>query len=111
MSRVSFRKIMLVAAGALSLCAQGILLIPTALSFFLRYLVRSSLAGEVSGIILFALAVLLFALIGFHPNHDKQRQRINGMLLVTQVCTVLGIYILLGDLAPGERGAGFVLSS
>src|SRR5512144_2899756 len=113
MLRSSFGKIMLIAAGALSLLAQGILLIPTTLGFLLRFRNsdKSSFTSGGSGALLFGLAVLLFATIIFQSAKDRQRWRSNGILLATQVFAALGIYFLLDGFAPGERGAGFVLSS
>ncbi len=114
MSRSSFKNIILITAGTLSLLAQGILLVPTAPGFILRYLngTWSSFASEASGAVLFALAILLFLIISFQTGKDRQKQRMNGILLATQIVAVLVIYFLLGKgFAPSERGAGFLLSS
>ncbi|HSA99597.1 MAG TPA: GAF domain-containing protein, partial [Anaerolineales bacterium] len=67
--------------------------------------------SKASGAILFALAILLFFVISFLSAKDWQRRRVNVILLVTQIFTVLGIYFLLDGLTPGERGGGFLLSS
>ncbi|MBN2115021.1 MAG: GAF domain-containing protein [Anaerolineales bacterium] len=113
MSRAPFRKIILIAAGTLSLLAQGILLIPTALGFLLRHLNSrwSSFTSGANGAVLFALAVLLFFIVSFQSAKNRHQRRANGILLAVQIFAVLGIYFLLDGFTPGERGAGFLLSS
>jgi len=109
MSQLSFRKIILIAAGILSLVAQGILLIPTALEFFLQYF---SIWGSIMiGAALFALSIFLFIIV-IRSQFTKhiQEWRANGMLLATQAFTALGIFFLVDGFASRERGTGFLLS-
>lgn len=111
MSQSSFRKFILVAAGILSLLAQGILLIPTAPGFFLRPLNRAW-SSLTTGALLFALSVFLFIIIiGFQTAKDRQKQFINATLLATQIFAVLAIYFLLDGLTASVRGTGFLVSS
>ncbi len=100
---------MLIVAGTLSLLAQGILIVPTALDFFLRNMRWGS---GTTGAVLFAFSIVLFV-ITISPTSAKnqQKQRMNWILLATQILAALGIYLLLDGFAPGERGAGFLLSS
>ncbi|RPJ28544.1 MAG: HD domain-containing protein [Chloroflexi bacterium] len=109
MLQSSFRKIILIAAGTLSLLAQGILFIPTALGLFSESL-NSAWISFTSGAVLFALAVGLFVIIGSQSATDRQRRRVSSILLATQIFAVLGIYFLLDGFSASERGAGFLLS-
>jgi putative nucleotidyltransferase with HDIG domain len=103
MSRSSFRMMMLIAAGTLSLVAQGILFIPI------------TIVGRNTnvGVVLFALSIfLLIFLISSHSANNASRWHVNGILLATQAFTAIGIYFLLnGDgFASSARGTGFLLS-
>src|ERR1051326_3601402 len=109
MSRLPFRKAMLVVAGTLSLVAQGLLFIPTVLaSLSSSHLWKSAVLGGA----LFALSILLFIAV-LSPQFIRRRRewRTDGILLATQVFTVLGIYFLLDGVDSGERGVGFLLGS
>ena len=109
MPQLLFRKAFPIAAGTLSLIAQGILLIPTTLGIFLRYLSRGGSLAIGAG--LFAISVFLFIFVMSSQFTEHPREwRANGLLLTTQVFTVIGIYCLSGGFASSERGAGFLFS-
>ncbi|HLO31624.1 MAG TPA: HD domain-containing phosphohydrolase [Anaerolineales bacterium] len=98
------------AAGTLSLIAQGFLLIPAILGF------SSQPPGSVwrsiaIGAALFAVSIFLF-IVSFSFQFAKHRRewRANGVLLATQVLTAVGIYFLLDGVGSDERGTGFLLS-
>jgi putative nucleotidyltransferase with HDIG domain len=103
MLRSSFRMIILIAAGTLSLVAQGILFIPI-----------SKIGSNVTiGVTLFAFSIfLLIFLISSYSVINGSKWHVNGALLATQTFTAIGIYFLLnGDgFASSARGAGFLLS-
>lgn len=103
MSRSSFRMMILITAGTLSLVAQGILFIP----------ITTVVGNTIIGVVLFALSIfLLIALISSHSAENGSRWHVNGTLLATQAFTAIGIYFLLnGDgFASSARGTGFLLS-
>lgn len=101
------RKLILISAGALSLAAQGLVLLPQTLP----YAGASGNAGLL-GLVLFGLALFVFmGPIGSQFSWHRREWRANRILLVTQVITVSGIYFLLDGMSPNERGAGFLLSS
>jgi putative nucleotidyltransferase with HDIG domain len=110
MSRLSFKKTLLIAAGVLSLLAQGIMLIPTSLGFLLPSFIPW---GSVAiGAAFFVFSMILFIVIISRQFAKKRLEwRANGVLLLTQALTAIGIYLLLDGFAPRERGAGFLLSS
>ena len=61
MSRLSFKKTLLIVAGALSLLAQGILLLPKSLGFLLQsFIPWGSVA---TGAALFVFSIILFIVI------------------------------------------------
>jgi putative nucleotidyltransferase with HDIG domain len=111
MSQSSFRKFALLAAGTLSVAAQGILLNPTRSGFLPQYFNRSW--GSVAiGAALFALSMFLFiAIISSRSIKNGSGWRANRVLLAIQAFTAIGIYLLLDSVDSGERGAGFLLSS
>ena len=110
MSRLSYKKIFLIAAGAFSLLAQGILLLPKTLAFILEPF--TGWGSVAIGATLFIFSMFLFILIISRQfNRHQLEWRANGMLVLTQAVTVIGIYLLLDGLAPRERGAGFLLTS
>ncbi len=107
MSQLSFRKALLIAAGTLSLVAQGIMLIPISLGSFM-----SASGSFTIGVTLFALSIFLFlAVIRWHSVKNESNWRVNGVLLATQTFTAIGIYLLLEGFASNQRGPGFLLSS
>jgi putative nucleotidyltransferase with HDIG domain len=98
---------MLIAAGALSLAAQGLLLIPESLQID-----PNSGAAATTGFILFALSIFLFGIpIVLQFTKQAREWRPNGLLLTTQVFTAAGMFYLLDGVAPGQREAGFLMSS
>ena len=109
MSRLSFKKTLLIAAGVLSLLAQGILLLPKSLGFLLKSFIPG---GSVAiGAAFFVFSMILFIIIISRQLAKKRLEwRANGILLLTQALTAIGIYLLLDGFAPRERGAGFLLS-
>ncbi|HSL42044.1 MAG TPA: HD domain-containing phosphohydrolase [Anaerolineales bacterium] len=107
MSQLSFKKVILIAAGTLSLAAQGLLLIPQTLRNS-----QNTTDAAITGFVLFALAIFLFGYpIASQFARQAREWRPNGMLLSTQIFTAAGMYFLLDGIAPGQRGAGFLLSS
>jgi len=94
----------------MSLLAQSILLTPKSLGFVLQSFFSR---GKVAiGVALFVSAMMLFIVI-ISRQFAKKRLgwRANGILLLTQVLTVIGIYLLLDGFPPRDREAGFLLSS
>src|SRR5215467_11355243 len=110
MSRLSLQKMFLMAAGLLSLLAQGFLLLPESFGSTQKsFLPWGSLAA---GATLFVFAMFLFlSVIGRQFAQRPSEWRVNGILLLTQALTAIGIYLLLEGFAARERGAGFLLSS
>ncbi|HMB22190.1 MAG: HD domain-containing phosphohydrolase, partial [Chloroflexota bacterium] len=108
MSRTSLSKILVVVAGTLSLSAQGILLIPTALGLHNKG--GNIFTSAASGAFLFALAVLLLIVASFRSAADAHTQRANTILLMIQIFALFGIYFLLDGRHPDEAMAGFILS-
>jgi putative nucleotidyltransferase with HDIG domain len=110
MSRFSYKKIILIATGGLSLLAQSFLFTPTLLGF-LPSLKSGSISFAV-GAILFAASVVLYV-ISLSPQFTKHRfeWRTNMILLTTQALTVIGIYPLVDGLALREQETGLLLSS
>jgi hypothetical protein len=94
----------------LSLIAQGVLFIPATLRAFFPYFDSVTNTGTL-GAGLFVLSIFLFiTVIGSQFVKNAWEWRRNGVLLTTQMITVLGIYFLIDGLAADERGAGFLLS-
>jgi putative nucleotidyltransferase with HDIG domain len=111
MSEHSYRKIILIATGTLSLIAQSILLTPTIAGLLLRFLEHRTVSFAI-GSMLFAFAMLLFtSLIGTQFATHRLEWRTNLMLLLTQAFTVIGVYFLVDGLALREQETGFLLSS
>jgi len=111
MSPHSFRKALLIAAGTLSLVAQGVLFIPTTLGLFSKSFNNAWGSGAI-GVILFALSIFLFlAIIRWHSVKNESNWRVNGMLLATQAFTALWIYLWLDGFASNDGRYGFLLSS
>jgi hypothetical protein len=110
MSRLSFKKTLLIAAGILSLLAQGILLLPKSLGFLLQSFTPW---GSIAiGAAFFVFSMILFiVIISRQFAKTRLEWRANGILLLTQALTAIGIYLLLDGFASRERGAGFLLSS
>jgi putative nucleotidyltransferase with HDIG domain len=111
MSRFSYTKIILIAAGGLSLIAQSFLLTPTLMGFLLPSLNLLSTSFPI-GAVLFTLSVVSFA-SSLSPQFAKHRLewRTNMMLLATQAFTVIGIYLLVDGLGLRGQQTGFLLSS
>src|SRR5215208_4248404 len=109
MRRLSIQKTLLIVAGGLSLLAQWLLFLPKMLNFLLQsFAPRGSVA---LGAAFFAFSLLLLLIvIGRQFADQRLAWRPNGILLLTQVVTVIGIYLLSDGLPSGERGAGFLLS-
>jgi len=101
----SYIKTRLIAAGIISILAQGILLAPANFSFFLRYL--PTWGGSTLGSALFILSIFTFITI---IRSQQYGQFASGLLVVIQTFTVAGIYLLLDDFASRGHGAGFILS-
>jgi len=111
MSQFAFRKVLLLAAGILSLTAQSIFLIPSGLKPLSQYS-NYPRGGVAIGAALFALSIGAFvtAIGSYSPRYTEQRQA-NWKLLVTQIFAAVVIYLLLDGLGSGEQGTGFLLSS
>jgi putative nucleotidyltransferase with HDIG domain len=111
MSRFSYTKLIIIATGGLSLIAQSLLLTPTSWGFFLPFLNHTSVSFAAGAILLlFSLAVLAGVTnTEFSYKHLEWRRRL--LLLVTQALTVIGIYLLVDNLALREQQTGFLLSS
>jgi putative nucleotidyltransferase with HDIG domain len=109
MSRLSFKKTLLIAAGISSLLAQAILLFPTSLGLLSpSFLTRGRVA---LGAAFFVFSMILFiSIISRQFTKRRSEWRANGVLLLTQVLTAIGIYLLLDGFPSGERGAGLLLS-
>ena len=109
MRLLSYQKTLLIVAGGLSLLAQWILYLPTRLDFLLQsFAPRGSVA---LGAAFFAFSLLLLLMvIGRQFADQRLARRPNGILLLTQVLTVIGIYLLSDGFPTGEREAGFLLS-
>jgi putative nucleotidyltransferase with HDIG domain len=111
MSQLSYKKVILLATGVLSLIAQSILITPTLWGFFLPSLnhpAKSFLVGAA----LFASSMLLFmGMISQQFSNRWPQWRRNVMLFLTQTFTVIGIYLLVDGFALREQGTGLLLSS
>src|SRR5688500_8900973 len=98
----------LITAGVLSLLAQGILLTPAGLALFPQFLPWGSVA---IGAILFLFSMGLYILeirsismknsIGWHSN---------GILLLIQAISVIGIFFISGSNASSAGEFGFLLT-
>ncbi len=111
MSRFSYKEIILIATGVLSLIAQGLLITPTLLGFLLPSFSQTA-KSLVPGLLLFGLSMLLYSgIIGTQYASHRLQWRTNMMLWLTQALTVAGIYLLVDGLAPREQEAGLLLSS
>ena len=93
-------------AGGFSLIAQAILFIPVMSGLSLQ-----SLRNE-WGMTLFIFSLGL-VLVDLRTQFVKNRSRwhLHGLLLLTQIFTVIGTYLLLRGSAPYERWIGFLASS
>ncbi len=109
MSRLSFKKTLLLTAGILSLLAQGMLLLPKVLDATLQsFLPWGSIA---IGAAFFGFSIFMFiVLISRQVAKKRLEWRANSILLLTQALTAIGIYFLLDGFVPAERGAAFLLS-
>jgi putative nucleotidyltransferase with HDIG domain len=97
------RRIGLAIALALSLAAQGFLFIP----------VTNDRTSVATGAMLFILSIILFfVIIGVGPARIASEWRRNGVLLMTQVLTAVGMYVLLtrAGFDIGEHGFALFLS-
>jgi putative nucleotidyltransferase with HDIG domain len=104
MSQSFVKKGILVAAGTLSLVAQGIIFIPETLA------VQSG-DGFWLGALLFIFALLLFGSVVFFPFKQRLKEwRANELLLAIQLLSAFGLYSLVDGLAPGQRAVAFLLS-
>ena len=110
MSQSSSRKIILIAAGILSLISQGVLLIPITLGFFFPFFNHPSRSFAL-GAVLFAFSIVLFAASISAQMSSRLEWRRNVMLLLTQGFTLVGMYLLVDGLAVREQETGFLLSS
>src|SRR5688500_9699163 len=106
----SSKKIHLITAGIISLLAQGILLIPSRMEFFLQYLPRW---GSVAiGAALFAISLLSFFNVIRSINPQKTfGWRMNETLLAIQILTAIGLILLLKSSTSFLREAGYLISS
>src|SRR5689334_21664190 len=110
MSRLSLKKTLLITAGVLSLMAQSILLLPESLGSPLFSFIPWGSAAI--GAIFFVFSMVLFLIIISGQLAKKRLEwRANAILLLSQVLTVVGIYLLLHGFARGERDTGLLLSS
>ena len=110
MSRLTLKKTFLIAAGFLSFLAQGFLLLPEAFASFLKF--STPWGSVVVGATFFVFSIFLFmSFVGKQFAKKRAEWRANGILLLTQALTAIGIYILLDGFAPRERSAGFLVSS
>ena len=110
MSQSFFMKIVLIAAGILSLISQGVLLIPTTLGFFLPFFNHSERSFSI-GAVLFAFSIVLFAASMSTQTASRLEWRRNVILLLTQGLTLVGMYLLVDGLTAREQETGFLLSS
>ena len=111
MSQRSYKKIILIATGILSLIAQSLLLTPSIPGLLFRFLDHRTISFA-AGAVLFALSMLLFTgLIGGQVLARRLEWRTNLMLLLTQGFTVIGVFFLVDGLALREQQTGFLLSS
>lgn len=111
MSRFSYKQIILIATGVLSLLAQSFLLTPAILGFFLPSFNDPS-RSFVLGATLFALAIVLFiSIISSHAAQYRLEWRPNLKLLLTQACTVIAIHFLSDGFTLHEQQTGFLLST
>src|SRR5215212_3768442 len=111
MSQFSLNKKLLLVAGGLSLTAQAILFIPAMPGLFLQFF--PNMWGSFGiGMALF-LCSLLLVLVFLRTQFVKNRSAwyLNGVLLLTQIFTVIGTFLLLNDSTPYERWIGLLLSS
>ena len=94
----------------MSLLAQSILLTPKSLGFVLHSFFPQ---GNVAiGVAFFVFSMIFFIVIISRQFANKRlRWRANGVLLLTQALTAIGIYLLLDGFPPRDREAGFLLSS
>ena len=84
MSRLSFKKTLLIAAGILSLMAQGILLLPKSLDFLLRSFTSLGQLSHWSGV----FCAFMFCLLSSSADSLQKNAlewRANGILLLTQI--------------------------
>jgi putative nucleotidyltransferase with HDIG domain len=111
MSQLSYKKIILLATGIVSLLAQSILLTPTLWGFFLPYFNHTA-RSFVFGAALFGLSMLLYAgIIRVPSGGHRPHWRTNLLLFLTQTFTAIGIYLLVDGFALRERETGLLLSS
>ena len=111
MSQFSLKKNLLIVAGGLSLTAQAILFIPINSGPFLQFS-PNTWGSFAIGMALF-LCSLLLVLVVLRTQFVKNRSAwyLNGVLLLTQIFTVMGTFLLLNGSAPYERWIGLFLSS
>ena len=102
-------KARLITTGFLSLLAQGILLTPASLDLFLQYIPWGNVA---IGATLFLLSMALY-LSGIRSISMKNSigWHSNGILLLIQALSVIGIFFISGSNASGAGGARFLLTS
>ena len=111
MSQVSYKKVILIATGGLSLIAQSFLITPTILGLFLPSLKPSS-ASFALGSALFALSLISFSgIVSTQFSKNRLEWRRNVVLVATQALTVIGIYLLVDGFGLREKQIGFLLSS
>jgi putative nucleotidyltransferase with HDIG domain len=111
MSRLAYKRIILISAGVLSLIAQSILLTPTIMGWVFQFLGQHTTSFAI-GAVLFAISILVFTgLTGTQFSTHRLEWRTNLMLLLTQGFTVIGVYLLVDGLALREQETGFLLSS
>lgn len=111
MSRLSSRKLLLIAAGGISLTAQAILFVPAILGSFFPSL-EDRLTGFMLGASLFVVCLTLFTVLSGTPFANRaEAGRTKFKLLLIQALTFISIYLLVGGLAFREQATGFLLSS
>ncbi len=99
-------KIRFIAAGVISIFAQGVLLTPARFPFFFNYLPEWGVVALGSAMFVFAMLILV-TIIRSQP-YGKITP---GLFVGIQTLTVTGLYILLGVSASHGRDVGFVISS
>ena len=100
------RKIILALAGTLSLAAQGLLLLPE------RFSRGSAAGGEgLEALVLGMISLCIFVgMIVSQPAMQTPRIRDSALLVITQLFSFAGIYVLLEGMGTNDRVVGLMLS-
>ena len=102
-------RILLILAMFVSLLGQGFCLAPKNFAPLLQFL--SALGNLTPGIILLAIALLIFAMAIRRTELNAESRRHTTILLEIQFIAAIGILILLKDSASPAQQTGFVLGS